>query len=887
MMYKLNTKREVKDIINSKFNDFDNLYIAVSFIRKEGIEELFNLDNFNDKVKIITTTDDYITDPYIIQLLYDKGCDIRLIDENKKDRSFHSKFIIAEKGGIYKTMLGSLNLTKKSILNKYESVYFDSDKSLLDHFSILYEYSDKIEQSDIDKYKEKYEIYNKEISKTKREIEFRLKIQNSEYNEMQKNVLSEIRQQRLSGVDSVILYAATGTGKTLLSAFDLKRVAFKKAIFIVHSRLIIKASIKSYEIVFPDLNLLELNTKNGKLIEDSNIIFTTQNTINKYLEDDPNWLKQYDYFIFDEAHKIGENNIQGKILNKVKELEKKFILAMSATPWRSNDPSFLFENFGHRIVGNINLRKAIEMNLVSDFNYRGVDIDSDFSLEDLSEISLKEMVDKFISEVDKLKVWDETKVKGIIFTKNIREANKVTEIINSNYVKYNCVSIHSKMKEGFISNQSEEISTYIERLQNENNKLNFLVTVDMFNEGVDIPRINTIGMFRFTNSNIIYTQQIGRGLRSEGDQRKYLNIIDLVGMHENSFERISGLKGIGELHPRDLIDIISEPEKHFTNFYISEVSKEKILSTITKNVSYRKYFNNQLSKYIMINNKIPKLYELENIFNDSIQVIVNSFRENPHFTKNSVSWIVNLLSKFDSKYNSLDNEENVIIEMFSWIPFICTTTEEKIMVLDLIKGKETKLNSKLQIYFYGEKNDWSFIFQETRRYFNLKEDKLIFKREEYSKGLINEVLNDITEYLRKNLRDDNNKLGVLYSRLDVQFMNGNVKRAMEPLFKTDKSRIMAFVVSVDNEGYTNKVLAPNEYILSTRGKNDLDMSKKYIAYIGKKIFGSKYEMFMYVGEQSKPMENVGKKIHKKREFNIYKLITKQQISKTDLLLLSL
>ncbi len=846
-MYILNEKKDIYNEVYDKINNYDELFIAVSFITEKGFKILFDDSKINSKVHIITTTEEYITQPSILRKFINKGCQVKIISPKVGRRSFHSKFIISRKGNQYYSILGSMNLTKYSIENKYESVIVDHDsKKLYDHFIKLEQVGITLTNEMLEEYEEKYNKFNKELKPFIIDLEKKINIKP---NEMQMAVLKELVELRSNGKNRALLYAATGTGKSYLSAFDLKRKGFKKALFIVHSRLIIKSAIRDYANVFANSNLLELKTNNTHMIKDSDIVFTTQNTINKIKETNKDFLSKFDYFIFDEAHKIGPQNEQGRILNEIKDRKDIFILAMSATPWRGDDPDYVVNEFDNNVVGNIDLGRAIEEKFVCDFEYSGVSVEIDFNQNTLSRNETEYMVEKFMEALKQKKVWDDTKVKGIIFTKNIEEADIVADIINEFY-EYKAVAIHSKMNGDLTNQSSEEISTYIKRLQTEGNSLNFIVTVDMFNEGVDIPRINTIGMFRFTNSSIIYSQQIGRGLRKEGSNKKYLNIIDLVGNHENSFERIIGLTGKRTLNPKEIVDFVHE----LTELQMDKISKQKILKNITKKIKYKKYFDERIKYLNDYKSIIPKITEVEGYLKEDIQVIANNYRKNRHFLLGTKSWVESLYENTKLDLGEIPEIESGIIELFSWLPLTISTPREKSEILELIEGREILIDSKWHQYFYGKHdNNWRFVEGDYREYFLHREGYLKFKKDLIkSKGAIY-LLGEIKRYLEENIDRNDHLRRTWYSKFEINFMAGRAERTMNANIKVLDAEDEVFIVNSIDKEYENRAISHNEYIVSTRGKKTYDPSYYYHNFMGKKVFHTN-EMYLYVGGQSKPIE---------------------------------
>lgn len=887
-MYILNKDNKIKEKLKAMCNDFDNLYIAVSFITERGLNEIVDIESIGKKVSLITTTDEFITEPKILRKLHNNGVNVFVINKNSGSRGFHSKFIISEKNGKLTSLMGSLNITNESINRKYETVFVNSDsysEELLGQFKYLIAHSEKIDKDFIDQYEIKYTFFQSELKANMDRIETSLNLQ---ANEMQARVLEEINNLRSSGNNKALLHAATGTGKTILSALDIKNNKFKKVLFIVHSRLIIKNAIRDYRNIFFDKNILELDSKSLEMVEEYDFVFSTQIAVKNALIENPNFLENFDYFIFDEAHKIGPENTMGRILDMTLRIKSSFTLAMSATPKRTDQPYYVLNKFIGCVVGNIDLKTAIEKKLICKFKYDGVDIDEsiDFNLQDLNHNDLEIMLKAFFESLNKKRVWDNTKVKGIIFTKNTNEAENVSRMINSNYLEYNSVAIHSNSKGLMNRTQENKISTYLDRLQNEADSLNFIVAVDMFNEGVDIPRINTIGMFRFTNSNIIYTQQIGRGLRKENSHNKYLNIIDLVGNHKGAHHRMAGISSNENHSPSEHMKILFELNKKISSraknkdyenqvhtidecnkkenniinnidIELSEISMKYILESLKENVSYRKYFKNAIRDNYELTKINPKLIDIEDKLKSDIGIIVNNLKVNRQYNvkenKFDKSWLQVLHDHTGNPIKNIKPIESGLIELFSWMPLTTTTPDEKRMILKILEKEHVEIEEKWLNYFLSNKteNQWTIVRGDYSQFFEVENNIIKFNDKNLSRGA-KELLDEIKEYLRKNLSRNDYLQKKWYSKIEVAFMAGHGLRKLDALISDSKESELFVANNIDSE-YSNDILSREESLISTKGMKPYDTEKIYRNFMGKKTF-HKYAMFLYLGEQNGNIE---------------------------------
>lgn len=870
----LNKEQEILDKLREELKWANEVDICISYITDKGLKEISDLLN-NKKVRFITTTDDYITTPSVLKEINSKY-DARVIQKEEVQRGFHSKFIEFKNGNERKIMIGSLNLTNTALFRKYESVTFMDLTTEISEFEFLWNLKQAQTIEDIiDDYTYKFDIYKEA------EEFFRNRIDSSiedRPNDMQVPALAELKKLRESGINKALLWAATGTGKTYLSAFDARQFRFKKLLFIVHNRTIIGSAKKDYRKFFSIKNILELYTENAIEIEHSDIIFATEKTLDILMnpEDDkyiPNLMDQFDYVIFDEVHKLGPENIQGKIFQEIKNDKNKFILGMTATPNRSDYPGYLFAQF-ENIVGKIDIEKAMQLGLICNFKYIGIDVEADFNQAELNNNEIELMVNKFVESLkdEERNWWDKKygkKLKGIIFTSTISESVQVANAMNKRGFK--SVEIHSKS-----GMNSFAIEKRISQLQSEESDLNFLVTVDKFNEGVDIPKINTVGMFRFTNSSIIYTQQIGRGLRTDGQEEKYLNIIDLVGNQASAFNRISGLRGKRALNPREVLEsvvrsgelvnidpnLISMTEDRIgINFELTEIASRKIIDSLSK-VGYKKYFEERAIELHKVYGQEIVISNLEKDLGESIQLIATNTRENASFLKGDKSWIAILFESAGYNLRDITEKEHTLIELFSWMPITVSKPDEKKEILKLLNNQPAKLSSKWYTYFTGRNHFNNTMSQvivcdfDDKFEYDLKEEILTtsINFDELSNSA-KMIVGQIKDYLKNNEdRNDNLKQGAWYSLFEIGFTAGYTSRMNEGRFGrfSEEKYVSKDALFITNKmkkyfdpikDYENEILSRDEFLIGS--SKEQDINKNLFTFIGSDLFSRKKDFFLY------------------------------------------
>ena len=387
---------------------------------------------------------------------------------------------------------------------------------------------------------------------------------------MQRLALDNINKLRSLDQNKALLISATATGKTFLSAFDVEQMKANKVLFIVHRLNIARKSLETFKHVFKNKKTYGIFSGSEKDL-DSDFIFSTNLTISNpdnFQKFKPN---HFDYIIIDEAHRSGAETYK-KIINY---FTPKFLLGMTATPERT-DAFDIFSLFDHNIAYEIRLKKAMEMELVVPFHYFGVtdievngqvlDENSDFRL-----LTSDERVDRVIEYANKYGC-DDGNIRGLVFCSKVEEANELSEKFNQR--GYKTISLSG-------ANSEKEREEAIDKIESNNpaEKLDYIFTVDIFNEGIDIPRLNQVIMLRPTQSTIIFIQQLGRGLRKFFNQKEYVTVIDFIGNYQNNFLIPVALFGDTSFNKDNLRKMINSgssmlPGASTINF--DEISRENI-----------------------------------------------------------------------------------------------------------------------------------------------------------------------------------------------------------------------------------------------------------------------------------------------------------------------
>jgi len=347
-------------------------------------------------------------------------------------------------------------------------------------------------------------------------------------NAMQAAALGSIAMLRESGERRGLVISATGTGKTILAALDVRAAAPARVLFVAHREQILDRAIDEFQ------RVLGVSRENfGKLVGqtreiDRQYVFSTIQTLSH-----PEVLAslsadEFDYILIDEVHRATAATYQ----RVIDHFTPAFLLGLTATPERSDGTS-VFELFDFNVPYEIRLGDALEQEMLSPFHYYGV---ADVTFEDGTTTSDATPLFRLVAEerihhlLDALERYGQAGVppRGLIFCGRNDEARHLSAELNMSRV--NGRPLRTIALSG--ADGIEERERQVRRL--EAGELDYILTVDIFNEGVDIPAVNQVIMLRQTQSAIVFVQQLGRGLR-KAPGKDYLVVIDFIGNYSNNY----------------------------------------------------------------------------------------------------------------------------------------------------------------------------------------------------------------------------------------------------------------------------------------------------------------------------------------------------------------
>lgn len=596
----------------------DNICIIVSFLRLSGIRMILDeLRKFcsikGHHLRIITTTYCGITEAKAVEQLSElPNTEIR-ISYNAQIERLHAKSYIFERNSGFSTAyIGSSNLSRSAQTDGLEWNIRVTNvenphiiKSALATFE-MYWNSDNFEDfsiGGIEKFNRELSIQKNPNNRLRTDI-----FQRYQLLPHQKMILDKLQVEREeNGNFRNLVVAATGTGKTVISAFDYKR--FKEAhpgeknrlLFVAHREEILKQSLHTFKSVLGDANFGELWVGNYNPSDNLDHLFVSVATLNNQLD----LFKRlgsnyYDFIIIDEAHH-GAAMSYRPIFSFFKP---QILLGLTATPERMDEQSLL-PDFGGKISAEIRLPQALDEGLLTPFQYLCISDSTDISDNELwanGKYIVSKLTDKLCNEervgliVQKLQEYlpDETQCHALCFCSDKKHADYMAAQFRRAGLRAASLTSETNAEERVQLNKDLAAG-----------KINYLCVVDIFNEGVDIPEVDTALFLRPTESLTIFLQQLGRGLRLSAG-KDYLTVLDFVAQVNKQYDFASRFRA---LCTRKDKSIAGQVAQGFTllprgcSIYMERKAKSYILNNIKSAI----YNNRRLVKELMSYDSTPTL----------------------------------------------------------------------------------------------------------------------------------------------------------------------------------------------------------------------------------------------------------------------------------------
>lgn len=589
--------KKVLTVIEKEMKGCDDLFISVAFITMGGIAPLLgtlkDLEKRGTHGRILTTDYLMFSDPRALDKLASlDNLDVRVFKTGENNVGFHTKGYMFHNGDNLRIIIGSSNLTQDAITKNHEwntRLVSSSDgsfaKDVETEFNDLWDSSVCYEEYR-NEYAELYRNSQKDRDEVSR-LTMSLDLGYSQVlqpNSMQSLFTYNIEEIIRSGGKRALLISATGTGKTYASAFAIRklfsenRLQGKKALFLSHREQINKQALDSYKRIFGKdvpMELLSGTHNDIQKARAASFLFSTMNMMAKESIREKFSPREFSVIVLDECHRSGAESYQ-KIINY---FHPELLLGMSASPERT-DSFDVFQLFDHNIACEIRLQQALENEMLCPFHYFGI---TDLEIEGENDNDLKHF--RFLTSDRRVKYildraeyygYSGKRVKGLVFCSRKDEAKELSDKFNATG-RYRTIMLSGE-------NSQEERVKAIERLVSDDysNALDYIFTVDIFNEGVDVPEINQVILLRPTESPIIFVQQLGRGLR-KAEGKEFVIVLDFIGNYQTNYMIPIALSGDRSGNKDNIRRSLLEGNniiKGASTIYFDEISRDRIYKSI-------------------------------------------------------------------------------------------------------------------------------------------------------------------------------------------------------------------------------------------------------------------------------------------------------------------
>ena len=658
-----NNYKEGKKVLSSIEEELlacEQFQISVAFITMGGIEPLLQtlkeLEKKHIPGQILTTNYLNFSEPKALEKLHAlQNITLKMYDVESAEEGFHTKGYIFKKEEIYRIIIGSSNMTKSALTtNKEWNTKIISTEQgevageIIKEFDDLWHSSYALEfDTFYENYKEKYNIIKRQREIAKQEQVTSLEKYKLQPNSMQVGFISNLRKILESGEKRALLISATGTGKTYASAFAMRELGFKRVLFLVHRGQLARQTKKSYEKVFANTVSMGL-VGAGYHDYDKDYIFATVQTLNKdehLMEYKPD---AFDCIVLDEAHHTSADTYQ-KVMNY---FTPKLWLGMTATPDKRDDNiagKNIYEIFHYQIAYEIRLQQAMEENLLCPFHYFGI---SDIAMLGDKQVNTKKITDrdfnmltgeervKHIVEQAHYFGYSGEKVKGLVFCSRIEEAvalsEKFNQTINPETGKvFRTMALSGKTSEEERQRAFERLAMNEEEADKSNIPLDYIFSVEILNEGVDIVEVNQVIMLRPTESPIVFIQQLGRGLRKAAG-KEFVVVLDFIGNYSNNFMIPIALSGDRSYNADTIRKYVISGNNTIpgaSTVHFDEIAKDKIFASIDKIKGMKTIIRDS---YVSLKNRLGRVpYLLDFYENGEVDplVIIKEYKTYQAFLK--------------------------------------------------------------------------------------------------------------------------------------------------------------------------------------------------------------------------------------------------------------
>lgn len=620
--------------LKKEIQSADRIDFICSFIKWSGLrlikEELNKCIENGVEVRVITTVYMGASDKRAIDELQKMGAKVKVSYDTRRTRLHAKAWLFHRNTGYSTAYVGSSNLSASAQTEGLEwNVRISNIESphLIQKFEASFESYWNSEEFKIYNGTEEERNFLSDALNQESTVDFNQTFFDIKPYSFQKEILEKLELERVvKGRNKNLVVAATGTGKTVISAFDYKQFAKEntgntKLLFIAHRKEILTQSLQTFRQVLKDSNFGELMVDGFHPNDWNHVFASVQSLHSKDLDFKPD---HFDVVIIDEFHHAEANTYQ----KLIEYLSPKYLLGLTATPERTDGVNVI-DFFDGRAAAELRVWDAIEKGLLAPFQYFGVHDNTDLSninwtrgrydqseLEGLYTKNNDRIV--FIEKELKDKINDPLKMKALGFCVGVQHAEYMAE-------KFNDMGIPSISLSG--KSEPQKRSSAISKLRN--GEINTIFTVDLFNEGVDIPDADTILFLRPTESATLFTQQLGRGLRL-ADDKECLTVLDFIGYSNKKFSFANKFRALTNVHGRKLQRHVEDQFPVLPSgcaIELDKVSQSIVLENIKESVAASR------PKIISYYNSVARPNSLIEFLSKTELTLEDLYRNNFYFTQ--------------------------------------------------------------------------------------------------------------------------------------------------------------------------------------------------------------------------------------------------------------
>jgi superfamily II DNA or RNA helicase len=595
--------------LNKELTSADDVDLLCSFVMNTGLnvleKNLASVVARGGKVRVLTTTYMGATQKKALDRLVKLGAEVRVSYDGTTTRLHAKSWLLRRDSGATTAYVGSSNLSKAAMIDGIEwnvrlsareqSHIIETIGTTFENYWNDSEFESYDPETDGERLIAALQQAGKPASETVTLQFANIEVSPRQY---QQEVLDQLQSDReIHGHWKNLVVMATGTGKTIVAGLDFRRLVesgkVKSLLFVAHRKEILEQSLVTFRTIMRDGSFGDLLVDGNRPTDWTHVFGSVQSIKNLDSEKFPP--DAFDMIIVDEFHHAAASTYES-LLNYFKP---KVLLGLTATPERTDGQSVLhwFEN---GISAELRLWEAIDRQILSPFQYFGINDNVDL---EAAGVSWRRGFGYDTTELSNVYTGNDARVALVLeqmnhYVDDLNEMKAIgfcVSIEHAEYMakKFNLVGVPSSAVTSKVSSEERKLTLSSFR----NGSIKAIFAVDIFNEGVDIPDINTLLMLRPTESATVFIQQLGRGLR-KSESKKSLTVLDFVGNQNKNFRfdmKYGRLLGLGR---RKLVDAVETGFPFLPtgcHFELDKVSREQVLQNLKNFLKFNKgYFVNDI-----------------------------------------------------------------------------------------------------------------------------------------------------------------------------------------------------------------------------------------------------------------------------------------------------